>query len=275
MIAPPQHIVPRAALTVAGSDPTGGAGLQADLKTFAALGVYGTSAITAVTVQNTLGVTDVHPLPTDLVAAQIESIAADIALHATKIGMLATSAIVEVVAATIAELDLPRVVVDPVMLATSGRRLLDEDGVRSLRSDLLPRALVVTPNIPEAEVLSGWRIRTGDDVREAARRIHALGPAVVVTGGHAGGAEVVDVLFDGRDFVEFRAPRIETTHTHGSGCTFASALAAHLARGCTLADATRRAHDYVAGAIRHAIAIGAGAGPLGHFWHLRPTDASG
>jgi hydroxymethylpyrimidine/phosphomethylpyrimidine kinase len=261
----------RAALTIAGSDPSGGAGIQADMKTFAALGVYGATAITAITVQNTRGVTAVHPLPTDLIVAQIEAIAADIRLHATKIGMLATAAIVEVTAAAIAELELPLVVVDPVLVATSGKRLLDEDGVRALVTELLPRALVVTPNIPEAEVLSGCAIRTADDLREAAVRIQRLGPAVILTGGHREGTEVIDVLFDGSCFTEFRAPRVDTSHTHGSGCTFASAVAAHLALGYDLVDATGRAHAYVAGAIAHAQVLGRGSGPLGHFWNMRPA----
>lgn len=256
----------RAVLTIAGSDPSGGAGIQADLKTFAALGVYGTSAVTAITVQNTRGVTDIHSLPPVLVADQIAAIASDITLYATKVGMLATAAIVGATVATITALELPLVVVDPVMFATSGMPLLDQDGVQALRTDLLPLAHVVTPNIREAEVLSGLAIQTVDDVREAAMRIHRLGPAVIVTGGHLPGRDVVDVLFDGRRVTEWRTPRIETIHTHGSGCTFASAVAAHLALGANLVDATARAQAYVAGAIRHAITLGHGCGPLGHFW---------
>jgi hydroxymethylpyrimidine/phosphomethylpyrimidine kinase len=260
----------RAALTIAGSDSGGGAGIQADLKTFAALGVYGTSAITAVTAQNTIGVTAVFPLPADLVTAQIEAVASDIAIHATKTGMLATAAIVEAVAAAIEELDLPLVVVDPVMLAKSGDRLLDEDGVRTLCAELLPRATVVTPNIPEAEALTGRRIRSSDDAREAARRIHGMGPsAVIVKGGHAAGDEIIDLLFDGERFAEFRAARVHTRSTHGTGCSFASAVAAYLARGHSLADATERAQSYVVGALRHGLAIGKGHGPLDHFWQTR------
>jgi hydroxymethylpyrimidine/phosphomethylpyrimidine kinase len=262
----------RAALTIAGSDSSGGAGIQADLKTFAALGVFGTSAITAITAQNTVGITQTFPLPGDLVTAQIEAVATDISLHATKIGMLANSAIVEAVAATIQELDLPNVVVDPVVFATSGDRLLDEDAVQTLAQELLPRALLVTPNLPEAELLSGRTIASRDDVREAARRIRALGPtAVVITGGHAGGDEVVDVLFDGKQFAEFHTQRIDTRHTHGTGCTFASAIAAYLALGCSLAEAAERAQKYVAGAIRHALALGRGHGPLDHFWTRTAT----
>ena len=265
----------RTALTIAGSDPSGGAGIQADLKTFAAFGVYGTSAITAVTVQNTLGVDRVAALEADLVTAQIEAVAGDIALHATKIGMLATAAIVEAVAAAIDELELPLVVVDPVILSTSGARLLDDDGLRALTKELLRRARVVTPNIPEAEILSSVRIASLDDAREAARRIHALGAAaVIITGGHAVGTknqepgteDVVDLLFDGAGFHECRVPRIESRQTHGTGCTFASAVAAGLALGHTLPEAATRAQRYVAGAIAHAPAIGHGRGPLDHFW---------
>src|SRR5579872_3641573 len=175
----------RTALTIAGSDSSAGAGIQADLKTFAAFGVWGTSAITAVTAQNTQGVEAVLALPADVVTAQIEAVAGDIALHATKIGMLATAAIVEAVVAAIDELELPLVVVDPVLVSTSGERLLDDDGLRALSTELLRRARVVTPNIPEAEVLSGRRIQSMDDAREAAKRIHDMGAAaVIITGGH-------------------------------------------------------------------------------------------
>jgi hydroxymethylpyrimidine/phosphomethylpyrimidine kinase len=259
---------PRVALTIAGSDSSGGAGIQADLKTFAALGVYGTCAITAITAQNTQGVMEVRPLQADLVTAQIEAVAGDIDIHIAKTGMLATAAIVEAVVAAIEELPLPAVVVDPVMLTTGGRRLLDDDGLAAMRGELFPRALVVAPNIPEAEILGGRRIVSLDDVHEAARRIHGLGPAnVVVKGGHADGDEVVDVLFDGERFVEFRTPRIRATQAHGTGCTFASAIAAYLVLGATVEEATGRAQAYVAGAIRHALAVGHGQGALEHFWN--------
>ena len=260
----------RTALTIAGSDSSGGAGIQADLKTFAALDVYGVSAITAVTAQNTTGITEVAPLTADLVTAQIEAVASDIDVHATKTGMLATAAIVEAVAAAIEELDLALVVVDPVMVSKSGARLLDDDGVQAMLAELLPRAFVVTPNLPEAEVLGGKRITSLADRREAARRIHDAGAAnVIVTGGHGDGDEIVDLLFDGRDFTEFCTPRIHTRNTHGTGCTFASAVAACLAHGYTPAEAASRAQQYVAGAIRHALSIGRGHGPLNHFWNVR------
>ena len=262
--------LPRIALTIAGSDSGGGAGIQADLKTFAALGVYGTTAITAVTAQNTVGVTASMTLPADFVTEQIEAIAGDIRIDATKTGMLGTSAVVEAAAAAIEELDLPLVVVDPVMLAKSGDRLLDEDGISALCAELLPRALVVTPNIPEAEALSGCSIRSLDDAREAAQRIHLRGRcAVIVKGGHGSGETIVDLLFDGDRFTEFPTPRIHTRHTHGTGCTFASAIAAHVALGSTLTEATGKAQAYVAGAIRHGLDIGKGHGPLDHFWQRR------
>jgi hydroxymethylpyrimidine kinase/phosphomethylpyrimidine kinase len=255
------------ALTIAGSDSGGGAGIQADLKTFAALGVYGTSAITAITAQNTIGVTAVQALSADLVTAQIEAVAGDMKIDVVKTGMLGNSAIVEAVAAAIASLDLPSVVVDPVMIAKSGDRLFDQEALAALRSELLPRARVVTPNVPEAEVIANMRITSLDEAREAARRIHKLGAAaVVVKGGHLPGDEAIDLLFDGRAFTEYRAPRIETRNTHGTGCTFASAIAAHLALGQALPDAVRLAKEYVTGAIRHGLPIGQGHGPLNHFW---------
>jgi hydroxymethylpyrimidine/phosphomethylpyrimidine kinase len=263
----------RIALTIAGSDSSGGAGIQADLKAFAALGVYGTSAITAVTAQNTMGMVAVMPMPADLVTAQIEAVAADIVIHATKTGMLVNAAIVEAVAAAIDALELPLLVVDPVMVAKSGTRLLDDDGVRALCAELLPRALVVTPNIPEAEILSGRKIESIDHVRSAAQDIHRIaGTAVVITGGHlrdAGDQTIVDLLFDGKCFTEYQTARIDTPNTHGTGCTFASAIAARLAQGDSLLDAVARAQSYVAGAISHALPIGHRHGPLNHFWKSR------
>jgi hydroxymethylpyrimidine/phosphomethylpyrimidine kinase len=257
----------RVALTIAGSDSSGGAGVSADLKTFAALGVYGTSAITAVTAQSTVGVTAAAALSADLVTAQIEAVAGDIDIHATKTGMLADAAIVEAVAAAIKALDLPLVVVDPVLASKRNDRLLDVDGVQMLCMELLPLAYVVTPNIPEAEVLSGRRIASPDDLKDAARRIHDMGAAaVIITGGHGGGRDSIDLLFDGRVFSEFHVARQKTPNTHGTGCTFAAAVAAHLALGHTLAASAERAQQYVAGAIRHRLAIGHGCGPLNHFW---------
>jgi hydroxymethylpyrimidine/phosphomethylpyrimidine kinase len=270
----------RTALTIGGSDSSGGAGIQADLKTFAAFGLYGASAITAVTAQSTRGIVAAVALDADLVTAQIETVAGDLEIHATKIGMLANAAIAEAVAAAIAELDLPLVVVDPVLVSSNGEPLIDEDGVRVLRAELFPRARVVTPNIPEAEMLSGRRIQSMESVREAARRIHDLGAAaVIITGGHAddpgsalraqGSEVVVDLLFDGEAFCELRVPRVKSRHTHGTGCTYASAVAADLALGFGLRDAAVHAQQYVAGAIAHAPGIGHGHGPLDHFWQRR------
>ena len=264
-------------LTIAGSDPGGGAGIQADLKTFAAFGVYGASAITAVTVQNTLGVESVAPVDADVLEAQIEAVAGDLTVDATKTGMLATAAIVEAVTASIDELDLPLVVVDPVLVSTSGARLLDEDGLRALVAELLPRARVATPNVAEAETLSGRAINSIEDARDAARRIRDLGPrAVVITGGHARwppshgtATAVVDLLLDGDQFHECVVPRVDAGATHGTGCTFASAVAAGLALGRTLPDAVARAQRYVAGALTHRLSIGRGAAVLDHFWETR------
>lgn len=259
------------ALTIAGSDSGGGAGIQADLKTFAAFGVYGTSAITALTAQNTQGVIGVHVVPAEFVTTQIEAVVTDIGCDAVKTGMLATSAIVEVVVAAIESLELPNLVADPVMVAKSGDRLLDEDAVHALRTGLIRVARVVTPNVPEAEVLSGVTIRTRADMLEAARRIARLGAgAVVMKGGHLQDPAMYDLLYEGGQLTEFESPRVPGRHTHGTGCTFASAIAAGLAHGLQLVDAVREARDYVAGAIRVGIAVGHGHGPLDHFWDGAP-----
>ena len=257
----------RTALTIAGSDSGGGAGIQADLKTFSSHGVYGLTAITAVTAQNTTGVTMAEAMPADLVIAQIEAVASDIGVHAVKTGMLPNAAIVEAVAATVQELDLPFLVVDPVMLAKSGDSLASDEAVAAMRAELLGHAFVVTPNLPEAEVLAGIGIVTADDRREAARRIHALGPtAVIIKGGHDHTADITDLLFDGTTFTEFQAERVPGVHTHGTGCTFAAALTAHLALGRTLVEAIPLVQQYIAGAIRHAPHLGRGHGPMHHQW---------
>ncbi len=255
------------ALTIAGSDSGGGAGIQADLKTFAAHGVYGTCAITAVTAQNTLGVIRWEALTAVLVTAQIEAVVGDIGVDAVKTGMLANAAVVEAVSAAVRSLELPQLVVDPVMIGKGGDRLLEEDAVNAIRTELLPQAHVVTPNIPEAEVLAGIGIRSIEHMREAGRRILAMGPRVVlVKGGHLAGPESIDVACTRDQVVEIRGPRIQTQHTHGTGCTLASAIAANLARGLGDLDAIAAARAYVEGAIRHAPGIGKGHGPLGHFW---------
>lgn len=259
----------RTALTIAGSDSGGGAGIQADLKTFAAHGVYGTSAITALTAQNTVGVTAIHAVPAEFVTAQIEAVAEDLGCDAVKTGMLANAAIVEAVVAAIEELELPNLVVDPVMVAKGGDRLLDEDAVHALRTALLRLARVVTPNVPEAEVLAEMSIQSLADMREAARRIRKSGPAaVLVKGGHLAGDTMTDLLFDGTTMIEIKGPRIAGRHTHGTGCTLAAAIAARLARGETLESAARGAKEYVAGAMRHGIDLGAGHQPLNHYWSM-------
>jgi len=255
------------ALTIAGSDSGGGAGIQADLKTFAAHGVYGTSAITALTAQNTKGVLGVHAVPAEFVTQQIEAIAGDIGCDAVKTGMLATSTIVEAVAAAVEALDLPNLVVDPVMFAKSGDRLLDNDAMHAIRAALLRWARVVTPNVPEAEELAGIAIRTLDDMRAAAERILQLGPqAVIVKGGHLPGEQSIDVLLYAGGEVRLAAPRLDVRHTHGTGCTFAAAIAARLALGHSLEESARGAKEYVTGAMRHGLDVGGGHQPLGHFW---------
>jgi hydroxymethylpyrimidine/phosphomethylpyrimidine kinase len=269
----------RIALTIAGSDSGAGAGIQADLKTFAAHGVYGISAITAVTAQNTTGVMRAEPMQADLVTAQLEAVMSDFGAHASKTGMLANAAIVEAVAAAAQDLELPYLVVDPVIVSSSGDPLLDDEGVMALKKELVGRAHAVTPNIPEAEVLSGVSIRSEQDLREAARRLFALGPVhVVITGGHtpqtSNGAAVgmsdriVDLVYDGEVFTEYATERVTGGHTHGTGCAFSAAITAHLALGRSLHEAVPLAQAYVAGAIRHAPRLGGGSGPINHFWRL-------
>lgn len=261
------------ALTIAGSDSGGGAGIQADLKTFEALGVFGASAITAVTAQNTVGVQGVHPLPPDFVALQIDSVLGDIGADAIKTGMLADAAIVAAVAQRLRAHGATRLVVDPVMVAKGGDALLAPDARGAVIAEILPLALVVTPNLPEAAALLGMPVRGTFDMRAAARAIHALGPRhVVIKGGHdQDPRESVDLWFDGASFTAFRAERIPTANTHGTGCTFASAIAAGLARGLDVGPAIAAAKDYVTGAIRAGadMGIGHGHGPVSHFWRWR------
>ena len=259
----------RTALTIAGSDSSGGAGIQADLKTFAAHGVYGLSVITAITAQNTIGVTALEALSADLVTDQMEAVVSDIGAHAAKTGMLANAAIIEAVAAAVEDLEIPWLVVDPVMIAKSGERLLDNEAVGAMKAELLRRAFLVTPNIPEAETLAGITIATEDARREAARRIIALGSAtVIIKGGHFPSPDIVDLLYDGRRFVEFRTKRVPGRSTHGTGCTFAAAVTAQLALGRPLEEGVPQAQQYVAGAIRAAPDLGQGHGPMNHFWKI-------
>lgn len=250
------------ALTIAGSDSGGGAGIQADLKTFAVLGVHGTSAITAITAQNTITVTDIYELPASIIRAQIDAVVEDIGVQAAKTGMLASSEIIEAVAAAIREHALTNLVVDPVMVAKGGARLLHSDAIAALFTYLLPLAAVITPNIPEAEVLLGRPIATLEDRRRAARDLVALGPrAAVVKGGHAG-SDATDVYFDGVELVELPARRVETGNTHGSGCVFSAAITAGLARGETPLAAVRAAKAFITGAIEHSLELGGGHGPV-------------
>ncbi len=254
----------RTALTIAGSDSSGGAGIQADLKTFAAHDVFGMTALTALTAQNTTGVRRVMPVPPDMVAAQIDAVVEDIRPHATKIGMLATHAIIDVVADAIARHALRNVVLDTVMVAKGGARLLDEDAIAALQTRLVPLVDLVTANVPEAAALTGRVLHGVADLHEAARTLIGAGArAVVVKGGHLPGP-AIDVFSDGTETIELAAERIETRHTHGTGCTFAAAIAAHLARGASLADAVRAAKQYVTRAIAAAPGLGHGHGPLRH-----------
>jgi len=257
----------RTALTIAVSDSGGGAGVQADLKTFAAHGVYGTTAITAITAQNTRAVSGWEAVSPALVVAQIEAVVSDIGADAVKTGMLANAAIVAAVAETVRRLRLAVLVVDPVMIAKGGDRLLEEAAVAAIRTQLLPLATIVTPNVPEAEELAGMRITSHGEMGLAARRILELGPGVVlVKGGHLRGDESVDIAADRNGIFEFRGPRLATLQTHGTGCTLASAIASNLALGYEVRDAIGRARGYLEGAIRNAPGIGHGHGPLGHFW---------
>jgi hydroxymethylpyrimidine/phosphomethylpyrimidine kinase len=256
------------ALTIAGSDSGGGAGIQADLKTFAALGVHGTSAITAITAQNTVGVTEILELPTSLIREQIAVVVDDIGVQAAKTGMLSSAAIIATVAEAVTRHRIAKLVVDPVMVAKGGARLMRDDAVDALRERLIPLAAVLTPNLPEAQVLLQRKIRTLDERRTAARDLVALGArAAVVKGGHAD--DVIDVFFDGSELVELRADRIETTNTHGSGCVFSAAIAAWLARGAEPLDAVRNAKFFITEAIANSLEIGHGHGPVNPAFAVR------
>ncbi|MEC0182563.1 bifunctional hydroxymethylpyrimidine kinase/phosphomethylpyrimidine kinase [Paenibacillus peoriae] len=264
--------VPRA-LTIAGSDSGGGAGIQADLKTFQELGVYGMSAITAVTVQNTLGVHGVYPLPQEAAAEQIEAVGSDLGVDALKTGMLFDAGIIHLVSEQIRKFGWKKVVVDPVMIAKGGAELLQSEAVQALQDDLLPLALVVTPNIPEAEALTGISIRTMEDRREAARHISNMGPKfIVIKGGHADESEnsgqVVDLLFDGTAFTELSGKRVQTVHTHGTGCTFSAAITAELAKGMSVPEAILNGKAFIQAAIEEPLQLGQGHGPTNH-WAFR------
>jgi hydroxymethylpyrimidine/phosphomethylpyrimidine kinase len=262
-----------AALTIAGSDSGGGAGIQADLKTFHAFGVFGTSVVTAITAQNTLGVTAVHPIPLDVVRAQIDAVVDDLRPAATKTGMLATAQLVETVARALTDHRLEHYVMDPVMVATSGSRLLDVDAEGALARELLPLAALVTPNLHEARILTGLEIGSADDLRAAARTLVEMGArAALVKGGHLPGDEAVDLLWDGRDEHVWRRTRLPGRDTHGTGCTLSAAITANLALGARLPDAVARAIGFVARAIASAPGLGRGHGPIDHFAPIDPPS---
>jgi len=258
----------RRALTVAGSDSGGGAGIQADLKTMLACGVHGMSVVAAVTAQNSVGVQGYWELPPEAVQAQLDSVLSDIGVDAVKTGMLASPVLVELVAAALAGVDAP-LVVDPVGVSKHGDALLQQDAVEVLRTRLLPLATVATPNLPEVEMLTGVRVETEADLRRAADAVLVLGPRwVLVKGGHLDG-EAVDLLTDGTDEHLLRAPRLDNRHTHGTGCTLASAIASRLALGDDVPAAVADAKEYVTGALRGGFPLGAGIGPVDHGWQLR------
>ena len=257
-------------LTIAGSDSGGGAGIQADIKSMSANGVYAMSVITAITAQNTEEVTDVFELPPSIIAAQIDAIFDDFDVSAVKTGMLSSSAIIQVVVGMLKPQNQASLIVDPVMIAKSGRVLLKPDAVEVLKKELLPLALVVTPNIHEAQQLSGIEITSLADARRAAKVIYQFGCRhVLIKGGHLLAERATDLLYDGRFFNVFRGEFIETPHTHGTGCTFASAIAAHIARGKSVVDAVQAAKTYLTEAIRNSFAIGHGKGPTDHFYFLQ------
>ncbi len=265
----------RAALTIAGSNSSAGAGLQADLKTFSALGVYGATAVTAVTAQNTLGVTAVHLVPPEIVTAQLDAVFSDLSVAAVKTGMLGGEG---GIAATASGLDrwarhIP-IVVDPVMVSTTGSRLLERGAEKALIERLIPLASLITPNLHEAAALLDLPLaRSDDEIRRQAQQLLALGPsAVLVKGGHGGGPYANDFFFDGSKFRAYTAPRLDTPNTHGTGCTLASAIAAFLVRGLPLEEAIAEAKAYLHQALEHAneLAVGAGAGPVSHFHAYRP-----
>ncbi|MEW6643563.1 MAG: bifunctional hydroxymethylpyrimidine kinase/phosphomethylpyrimidine kinase [Pseudomonadota bacterium] len=267
------------ALTIAGSDSSGGAGIQADLKSFAACGVYGASVITALTAQNTRGVTAIHSVPADFVTAQIDAVFSDLAVGAVKIGMVAQRDVIEAIIAGLTRWAPRHVVLDPVMIATSGDRLLAEDAIAQLRGGLIPLAHLITPNLPEAAALLGCAIADSEqEIERQGRALLALGcPAVLIKGGHGTGTESTDTLIDAHGVVRFTAPRIATRNTHGTGCSLSSAIAAGLARGEDLVTAVRRAKDYITAAIAAAdqIAVGHGAGPVHHFHAFTQVDGRG
>jgi hydroxymethylpyrimidine/phosphomethylpyrimidine kinase len=264
--------IPRA-LTIAGSDSGGGAGIQADLKTFQALGVWGMTAVTAVTVQNTKGVTGYQELFPDTVADQIRAVVTDIGVDAAKTGMLASAAIAEAAAEAIAETRVPNLVVDPVSVSKHGHPLLADDAVDAMRTRILPLAALATPNLPEAALLAGFPVQTPQEMERAGQAILELGPgAVLVKGGHLEGGEATDLLVNTDGVMPISAERIDTPHTHGTGCVLSAAITSYLARGEELVTAVRRGKAFVTEAIRAHLEIGQGIGPVNPAWGFRPAD---
>ena len=270
----PAHPVtglPRA-LTIAGSDSGGGAGIQADLKVFFALGCHGMSAVTALTEQNTVGVSGISEVDPKFVYAQVQAVATDIGVDAAKTGMLASAEVVAAASKAIRDFEIEKLVVDPVFVSKHRDRLLSEDAVEALKSELLPLATVITPNLFEASGLLGSEVSTLEEMHAAARSLHELGPkAVLVKGGHLPDDEAIDVLWDGQEAIELRGPRFDTEDTHGTGCALSAAIAARLAHGDDLVTAAQSAKDFVAGAIDRSLRIGRGYGPVNPGWDLRPN----
>ncbi|MGI9015654.1 MAG: bifunctional hydroxymethylpyrimidine kinase/phosphomethylpyrimidine kinase [Euzebya sp.] len=269
--------VPPVALTIAGSDSGGGAGIQADLKTFQELDVFGTSVIVALTAQNTVGVHDVHTVPCDFVTAQLDAVVTDLRPVATKTGMLATAEMIDTVASGIRRHGLDNVVVDPVAASKHGHALLDPDAIGTLRDVLLPLASLVTPNLGEVELLTGVVVSGVDDMPAAAQAMKALGPRwVLIKGGHLpDNSAALDLLTDGEQTFHITAVRCDSADTHGTGCTLSSAIAAYLALGSNIPTAVNEAKTYITGAIRHGLRIGAGIGPVDHGWRRRTSGGSG
>ena len=263
-------------LTIAGSDSGGGAGIQADIKAISATGGYAASAITAVTVQNTIGVIDVFPVPPEIVAAQIEAVLSDIGADAVKIGMLHSSEVIEAICTALSKYNIRNIVLDPVMVSTSGHRLIEESAVETLKAQLIPMARVITPNIPEAEILAGRKICGEKDLPVVARGLSLDGRvSVLMKAGHLDGSELVDYFYNAEEdhIVELRSRRVNTPNTHGTGCTLSSAFASYLAQGLTLDDAARAAKDYISCAIESGsnYSIGHGHGPVNHFCKIALT----
>ncbi|WP_100398357.1 bifunctional hydroxymethylpyrimidine kinase/phosphomethylpyrimidine kinase [Bacillus sp. FJAT-44742] len=257
------------ALTIAGSDSGGGAGIQADLKTFQERGVFGTSVITAVTAQNTLGVHGVYPQSLESIEAQLHAVLSDIGADALKTGMLFSAEIIELVSKLCKDYNVTNIVVDPVMIAKGGSELLQQEAVEALTTQLLPLATVITPNLPEAEkILGAGSIKTLSDMKEAVRELKSLGPqSVVLKGGHLEDEIATDLFFDGERMIPFETPRIDTKHTHGTGCTFAACIAAELAKGNSLVESVTVAKQFITAAIEHSLMLGTGIGPTNHAAH--------